>query len=99
MAMFRVATAQLKAKAEELTGLNNNLKTNISELESCEQNLSGMWEGQAKDAFHQAFHNDKVQMTNFTTLIEKYVYTLLNSIAKYEQAENLNTETASTRNY
>lgn len=98
MAMFRVATAQLKAKAEELTGLNNNLKTNISELESCEQNLSGMWEGQAKDAFHQAFHNDKVQMTNFTTLIEKYVYTLLNSIAKYEQAENLNTETASTRN-
>lgn len=99
MAMFSVSTTQLKAKAEELAGLNNNLKTNVSELESCEQNLSGMWEGQAKDAFHQAFHNDKVQMTNFTTLIEKYVYTLLNSIAKYEQAEKQNIETATTRKY
>lgn len=99
MAMIRVTAAQLKAKAEELTGLNNNLKTNVSELESCEQNLASMWEGQAKDAFHQAFNNDKIQMTNFSTLIEKYVYTLQTIAIKYEQAENLNTETASTRNY
>lgn len=99
MALIRVTAAQLKAKAEELTGLNNNLKTNVSELEACEQNLAGMWEGQAKDAFHQAFSNDKIQMTNFSTLIEKYVYTLLTIAAKYEQAENINTETAATRKY
>lgn len=99
MALIRVTAAQLRAKAEELTGLNNNLKTNVSELESCEQNLSSMWEGQAKDAFHQAFNNDKIQMTNFSTLIEKYVYTLQTIAVKYEQAENVNTETASTRNY
>ncbi|MBO5159768.1 MAG: WXG100 family type VII secretion target [Lachnospiraceae bacterium] len=99
MALIRVTSAQLRAKAEELTGLNNNLKTNVSELESCEQNLATMWEGQAKDAFHQAFTNDKIQMTNFSTLIEKYVYTLQTIAAKYEQAENLNTETASTRSY
>lgn len=99
MALIRVTAAQLRAKAEELTGLNNNFKTNVSDLEACEQNLAGMWEGQAKDAFHQAFNSDKVQMTNFSTLIEKYVSTLLTIAAKYEQAESVNTETASTRNY
>lgn len=99
MALIRVTAAQLKAKAEELTGLNNNLKTNVGELESCEQNLASMWEGQAKDAFHQAFSNDKIQMTNFSTLIEKYVATLLTIAAKYEQAESINTETAATRKY
>lgn len=99
MALIRVTSAQLRAKAEELTSLNNNLKTNVNELEACEQNLVSMWEGQAKDAFHRAFSNDKIQMTNFSTLIEKYVYTLLTIAAKYEQAEKQNTETASTRSH
>ena len=99
MALIRVTAAQLKAKADELTGLNTSLKTNVKDLESCEQNLASMWEGQAKDAFHQAFHNDKVQMGNFSMLIEKYVSVLLNIAAKYEQAEGMNTETASTRSY
>lgn len=99
MAEIRVTAAQLKAKAEELTGLNNQLKTNVNELESCEQNLSAMWEGQAKDAFHQAFSNDKIQMTNFSTLIEKYVYTLTGIATEYERVEAINTETASTRSY
>ena len=33
MALMRVTAAQLKAKAEELTNLNNSLKTNVSELD------------------------------------------------------------------
>lgn len=99
MALIRVTAAQLKAKAEELTSLNSSFKTNVSELEACEQNLVSMWDGQTKDAFHQAFNNDKIQMTNFSTLIEKYVATLMTIAAKYEQAENINTETASTRTY
>ena len=99
MALIRVTAAQLKAKADELTNLNSTLKANVSELESCEQNLASMWEGQAKDAFHQSFNNDKIQMGNFSMLIEKYVATLLTIAAKYEQAESINTETAATRNY
>ena len=99
MALIRVTAAQLKAKAEELTNLNATLKTNVQDLEACEQNLASMWEGQAKDAFHQSFNNDKIQMGNFSTLIEKYVATLLTIAAKYEQAESINTETAATRNY
>lgn len=99
MSEFSVTAAQLRAKAEELTGLNTNFKSNVSDLEGCEQNLSTMWEGEAKAAFHNAFTNDKTQMTNFSTLIDKYVASLLTIAAKYEQAEATNLETASTRTY
>lgn len=99
MGVIRVSATELRGKAEELTALNNNLKTNVSDLEASEQNLASMWDGEAKDAFHQAFSNDKIQMTNFSTLIEKYVATLLTIASKYEQAENTNVGTATTRNY
>ena len=99
MASFITTPAQLRAKAEELSSLNNSFKMNVSELEAEEQNLMGMWEGQAKEAFHQAFSSDKIQMTNFSTLIEKYVASLLTIAAKYEEAERINTETATARNY
>lgn len=96
---FIATPAQLRAKAEELSSLNNSFKTNVSELEAEEQNLMGMWEGQAKEAFHQAFSSDKIQMTNFSTLIEKYVASLITIAAKYEEAERINTETATARKY
>lgn len=99
MASFITTPAQLRAKAEELAALNNSFKTNVSELEAEEQNLMGMWEGQAKEAFHQAFSSDKIQMTNFSTLIEKYVASLITIAAKYEEAERINTETATARKY
>lgn len=99
MASFITTPAQLRAKAEELSSLNNSFKMNVSELEAEEQNLMGMWEGQAKEAFHQAFSSDKIQMTNFSTLIEKYVASLITIAAKYEEAERINTETATARKY
>ena len=99
MASFITTPAQLRAKAEELSSLNNSFKMNVSELEAEEQNRMGMWDGQAKEAFHQAFSSDKIQMTNFSTLIEKYVASLLTIAAKYEEAERINTETATGGKY
>ncbi len=99
MGLIRVSTTELKNRAEELTTLNTTLRTNVSDLEATEQNLASMWDGEAKDAFHQAFHNDKVQMDNFARLIDEYVARLLTIAAKYETAENTNLETASTRTY
>lgn len=99
MGVIRVSANELRAKAEELQGLNANYKTNTSDLEASEQNLMTMWDGDAKEAFHQAFMRDKVQMDNFSMLIEKYVATLQTIAAKYEQAENTNINTANTRTY
>lgn len=99
MALIRVTAAQLKTNAQELASLNHSFKIQVNELEMCEQKLCTMWEGQTKEAFHKAFCSDKMQMDNFHVLIERYAEALLAIAAKYEQAEAMNTETASTRNY
>lgn len=99
MSAFSITASQVKAKAEELTSLNTNFKSSVSNLEADEQTLMGMWDGDAKEAFHSAFNKDKTQMTNFSTLIEKYVASLQTIVAKYEQAESQNVETATQRSY
>lgn len=99
MAYFQVTSSQLKAKAEELRNLNATFKSTTGELEELEATLGSQWEGEAKNAFHQAFTRDKIQMDNFYNAIEQYVNVLLNIAAKYENAESINTQTASTRTY
>ncbi len=99
MSYFQVTSSQLRAKAEELRGLNSNFKTATGELEELEGTLGTQWEGEAKNAFHQAFSKDKVQMDNFYNAIERYVEVLEDIAAKYEAAENRNTQTATERSY
>lgn len=99
MGLITVSSAQLKSTAAELRSLNNNFKSQVGNLESSEGTLSTMWEGQAKTAFHNAFTKDKGQMNVFYQEIEKYC-TVLEAIAeKYDRAEDINAETATTRNY
>lgn len=99
MAGFTVTFEQLKTQAENLNQLNESFHANVNELESMEAQLGGMWEGAAKDAFHTAFTNDKIQMDNFHNAIAAYVQRLMEIASKYLEAENINVETAMTRNY
>lgn len=94
-----VTASTLKSQAEELRQLNSTFKSTINELETTEGQLNSMWEGDANNAFHSAFTSDKTQMSNFYNAIEVYVDALLNIAAQYEQAESVNTETATVRNY
>ncbi|MBS5522104.1 MAG: WXG100 family type VII secretion target [Clostridiales bacterium] len=99
MSQFQVTASELTRQAETLTQLNQNLQSQITVLENTEASLMGMWEGEAKNAFHNAFQNDKAKMQNFKTAIDQYVAALQNIAAKYAQAEAANVNTASTRNY
>lgn len=99
MALIQVTAAQLRAKASELRSANGNFKSQVGSLESQEGSLASMWEGEAKNAFHTAFMNDKAQMDKFYDLIEQYCRTLEDIAQKYEQAEAVNTQTASNRTY
>jgi len=99
MALIQVTASQLRSKAGELRNLNAQFKSQTSSLESQEQVLGSMWEGEAKTAFHTAFTNDKTQMDNFYNLIEQYCQALENIATKYDIAENQNVQTASTRTY
>ena len=99
MALIQVSAAELKAKAGELRNLNSQFKTQVGNLESQEQTLISMWEGEARDAFNTAFNNDKMQMDNFYNLIEQYCAALEAIAAKYELAEAQNVSTAASRTY
>lgn len=99
MGLIQVTSATLKSKAEELGMLNESFKTAVSDLESVEGTLSSQWEGEANEAFHNAFTNDKKQMDAFYDAIKIYKEKLLEVAQNYEKAEQMNTETASSRTY
>lgn len=99
MSDFRVSIHDLKSNVDSLRQLNSQFKNQVAELESTEANLNGMWEGQARETFHQAFSNDKIQMDNFYNAVEVYAQRLEVIAAKYAQAEAENIEIASQRNY
>lgn len=99
MAEIKVTSSELKSKAAELRQLNNQFKKAVEDLSSNEQQLMGMWDGETKDAFHNAFNSDKTQMDTFYQTIEKYCVALEENAAKYESAEQKNLSTATTRSY
>lgn len=99
MAEFMVTAAQLREKKETLQQLNQDLQTQITALVQAEANVTSMWEGEAKTAFHNAFTQDKAQMDNFKTAIDQYVAALETSITAYETAESTNVNTAMNRTY
>ena len=97
MGQIKVTATELKNKAQTLKDLNGKYNTQIEALTNSEAKLKNMWQGAANDAFHAAFENDKQFMTAFYNLIEKYCAALETIAAKYEEAENRNTDIATTR--
>ena len=94
---FSVTSSNLSNGASQLEELNGQFKNAVAELENTEASLSSMWEGEARNAFHKIFTEDKGQMDNFYNLIVKYVEALRTISANYAQAEQTNTDTASSR--
>lgn len=94
-----VNTATVKNKSGDLKALNVSFKKLVEELKTTEGALNSMWEGEAKKEFHNAFHKDITQMTNFYNAIEKYVQSLNQIVQKYEAAERKNVSTATQRTY
>ena len=55
MAFFQVTSTELRNKAGRLQELNSQFKAKAQQLSEKETSLCSMWEGSAKDTFHQAF--------------------------------------------
>lgn len=99
MSFIQVTAEELKNRASQLQGLNMKFQAEIENLMNCQNNLSSMWEGEAKDAFYQAFMRDKGSMDNFKDAINGYIQALNTIAARYEEAEKRNLSTASTRTF
>lgn len=99
MAEIKVTSGDLKSKASELRQLNSQFKKAVEDMTGTEQQLMGMWDGEAKESFHNAYNSDKAQMDVFYDTIEKYCQALEANAQKYEAAEAKNVSTASSRSY
>ena len=99
MSEIIVTSATLRNKAEELNQMNEQFKSAVSSLSDEENTLRSQFEGEASDAFHQAFSQDVTQMNNFYNAIAQYVQKLLQIAEAYEKAEQANVSTATARNY
>ncbi len=99
MAAFNVTITEIRNKADSLEQLNQQFMTEVGNLVDLEGSLNGMWEGDARKAFHTAFGNDITQMNTFHKAVGDYVTILRNSATEYEKAENTNVETANQRTY
>lgn len=99
MSYFEVTSSEIRAKAGLLSDLNGQFRAKTGDLESKEQGVCSMWEGEAKSTFHQAFARDKSQMDVFSSLIDEYVGALLDIAQKYEEAERRAVELAASRSY
>ena len=64
-ATFRVSTAQLIQQAQELQTLNERFKAEVTAMTEKEEALSSMWEGEARNAFHNAYATDAEKFANF----------------------------------
>lgn len=96
MGIIRVTAEELKARANSLRELNSNFQTQINNLESCEQRLAGMWEGEARDAFDNYFKQNKAKFDKFYQVISQYCDAMDQIAAKYQQAEQTNISLAKT---
>lgn len=99
MAQIMVTSAELRATASNLRENNSNFRNQVASLESSEGTLNSQWQGEANEAFHRAFMNDKAFMDKFAAEIDNYCTALETIAAKYDEAERTNLETATTRKY
>ncbi len=96
---FKVTPSILASQANGVNELNGRFKTAVANLVSAEASLNSMWDGEANDAFHNAFIIDKGKMDEFYKLVCKYVESLNTIATRYRQTEQTNTDIAKTRRY
>lgn len=94
MAEFQVTSTEVQNKATELQQISKQMRTKIEELSQLEQTLAGMWEGEAHDAFHNAYGQNEQKMLMFVNALENYFLTLNEIAVKYNNSEAKNVQTA-----
>ena len=99
MSKYTVTASEMQTAIREITSANGEFKNRVAELEGAQQELAGMWQGDANTAFNNAFQNDKAQWAAFANLVDQYVQTLNTILQTYATAESTNVETARSRTY
>lgn len=97
MAKFRVTTAQLRNKANELENLKTQFQNQVTALREGNTRLGGEWKGDARTQFDMQFQKDAQQFDQFAEGIGKYIAQLRKDADDYDEAERRNAELAASR--
>ena len=99
MAQYEVTSAQLNNVKNELSSYNDQFIQRVRDLETKQQELKSMWQGDANNSFDAAFNSDKEKWTTFASLMQQYIEALGKIAEAYDKAEAANVETAKNRTY
>ena len=88
MSRFTVAASELTNAVSVLAEDNNQFRARVS-----------MWQGEANNRFNTALNTDQERWHEFAALIDQYNEALQQIIQVYNNAEENNVSTASTRAY
>ena len=90
--LIKIDTAQVLEIANKLSGLNDELQTNLKEAQSTITNLETIWQGEAATATIDAVNSFAADyFQNYYDLINQYVEFLKKNVAQgYEETENVN---------
>lgn len=84
---FRVNPQELAKQAQALQELNERFKSEVQIMTEKEESLSSMWEGEARNAFHNAYATDVEKFQNFYNGIARFVQALADAAQEYAKAE------------
>lgn len=94
---FRVNPQELVVQAQALQELNERFKNEVQIMTEKEEALSGMWEGEARNAFHNAYATDVEKFQKFYDGINRFVQALGDAAKEYAKAEQSAVSIANTR--
>ena len=85
---FEVDTANLRATVGDLKQYFHFLKQMHAELRDKMTELSGMWDGPAKEAFHLQFQNDCTTFAELCKQIDEAIDCMDNAVKEYDSCDN-----------
>lgn len=90
MSFYQVNNQNLRSGRDELRSLNEKLRMEKDNLNTCEVNLRNMWEGQANEQFHSSFVKSVSFLDAFYQLIVRYCEVIEIIADRYDTAEQKN---------
>nr|WP_317360761.1 WXG100 family type VII secretion target [uncultured Blautia sp.] len=85
---IEVETRSLGQDRDNIQNQAEAVRGKLSQLLSSMENLSGMWEGPAKEVFMEQFYTDYEFMQEFLTEMDKYVQAMSYAQQEYDKCEN-----------
>ena len=85
--VLRVTPEALEKKAEEFTGIVNEIKARFDQIEAVSARTKGYWQGEAGDKDRAGYESYKDDISNVIRRLQEHPTDLLSMAGIYREAE------------